>query len=305
MPPQASPHPGTVAVLARGLRVHQWAKNLLIAVPLVTAHRWDEPDLILSTLLAMAAFSLLASGTYLINDLLDLEVDRAHPTKRNRPLAAGHLSPGAGRVLAALLILGGGALALPLGTGFQAMLLGYLVTTLAYSLRLKRVPMLDVVVLAGLYSARILAGHAAVGIPHSEWLLAFATFLFLSLALVKRYAELRLMRDREQAGAAGRGYVVEDLPLLGQLGTAAGFLAVLVFALYINSGQVRVLYRYPEALWPVIPLLLYWVARVWREAHHGRMNADPVLYALTDRTSYAVGVLFVICVATATGLPPG
>lgn len=281
----------------RALRLHQWAKNLLIFVPLLTAHLAFDIDAVGHALLAFLAFGLCASSVYLLNDLLDLPSDRLHPRKRHRPFAAGRLSLLAGIALAPLLLAGAFALAALLPGRFMIALAAYYLLTLAYSFKLKRVELLDVVVLASLYTSRIVAGTFAMTLPLSFWLLAFSMFLFLSLALVKRYTELAIMRDSGLESAAGRGYRVDDLPLLGGLGGAAGYLSVLVLALYINSHESAALYGQPKLLWLLCPLLLYWISRAWLLTHRGRMHDDPLLFAIRDPISLLVLGLGLLTVA--------
>lgn len=288
----------------RTLRVHQWSKNALLLVPLVTSHRIWPLEWLPVGLLAFFAFSLCASGTYVVNDLLDLSADRAHPAKRHRPIAAGRVSPQTAGALGAAALVAAAALAWPLGGRFLAVLGFYLVLTLSYSLWLKRVAVLDVVILATLYTVRVIAGLVIFHIDFSQWLLSFIVFLFLGLALLKRYTELLMLRGQRPAGLAmsRRGYDERDVPLVGQLGTSSAFVAVLVFALYINSEQVRHLYRHPDLLWLVLPVLLYWLGRMWHIAHHGQMDADPVLFALRDAVSYGVGVVILVIVTVASGV---
>lgn len=276
--------------LTKALRVDQWVKNVLLFVPLLTSHRLIEGRLVLSSLLAFLAFSFCASGTYIVNDLLDLESDRHHPSKRLRPFAAGGLPISTG-VLLALLFLGAGfaIAAVLLPAPFSAALGLYVVITSAYSFYLKRIVAVDVLVLAGLYTLRVLAGGEAVNIPISQWLLAFSLFLFLSLAFVKRYAELSNAHARREALAKGRGYLVQDKELVRSLGPTSGYLSVLVLALYISSREVTALYRHPQVLWLACPLLLYWITRVWLLAHRGEIDEDPVVFTLRDTVSYAVG----------------
>ncbi|HYE94927.1 MAG TPA: UbiA family prenyltransferase [Rubricoccaceae bacterium] len=293
------PKVGMARALVKALRPYQWAKNGLIFLPVALAHRLTEPALLLDAMLAFAALSLCASGTYVVNDLLDREQDRLHPIKRRRPFASGALSPRAGVVLVPLLIGGAFLVATALPLVFTAALVLYLVTTLAYSLLLKRVAALDVVVLGGLYALRVMAGAAATGVPVSEWLLAFSLFFFLCLALLKRYAELRLLETELDARRNGRGYTVEDVAMLRGLGPACGFLAVLVLALYTTSPEVASLYTTPILLWLVTPLLLYWVMHLWLTAHRRAMPDDPVLFALKDPVSWAVFVFAAAVVAAA------
>lgn len=290
---------GGVKTWIKALRVYQWLKNLLVLVPLLTAHQFLEIDAIIQAAVAFLAFGLCASGVYVLNDLLDLTPDRMHQRKRLRPFAAGNLPILHGLVAAPLLTLGGFALALACSWKFALVLVGYYVMTLSYSLRLKRIVMIDVVLLAALYTVRIIGGTVAIDAQMSFWLLAFSMFLFLSLALVKRYAELESALSSGKATAIGRGYSVNDLPLIQSLGTSAGYLAVLVFALYINSPVSIQLYRRPELLWLLCPILLYWVSRMWVVAHRGGMHDDPIVFAATDRASQVVGALGVLALLIA------
>lgn len=275
----------------KALRVYQWLKNLLVFVPLLTAHQFFNAEAIGQTLLAFLAFGLCASGVYVLNDLLDLTPDRLHERKRKRPFASGRLPIVQGLLVAPMLALAGFTLALACRWEFAAVLVGYYVMTLSYSLKLKRVVMIDVVLLAALYTVRIIGGSVAIGAELSFWLLAFSMFVFLSLALVKRYAELESALSSGKGTAIGRGYHVSDLPLIQSLGTSAGYIAVAVFALYINSPASLELYGHPKLLWLLCPILLYWVSRVWVVAHRGDMHDDPIVFAATDRASQAVGVL--------------
>ncbi|MCB1825973.1 MAG: UbiA family prenyltransferase [Candidatus Competibacteraceae bacterium] len=270
----------------KALRVHQWLKNVLVFVPLLAAHRIDEVALLFQAVLAYVAFGLCASSVYLLNDLLDLPADRQHPRKRLRPFAAGQLPVLAGAWLVpALLVLAFLLAGITLPPLFSSVLLGYYALALTYSLYFKQIVMLDAVVLAALYTLRIIAGATATGIVPTFWLLAFSMFIFLSLALVKRHAELLALREMRHGMAWGRGYQVDDLQLLQTLGGASGYLSVLVLALYINSSTSQVLYRHPEAIWLLCPLLLYWISRVWLKTHRGEMHDDPVIFAVQDRVS--------------------
>jgi len=290
---------GHLRTWIRALRLHQWLKNLLVFLPLLTAHLVLQPDALLRSALAFFSFCLCASGVYLLNDLLDLDADRRHPRKRLRPFAAGTLPITSGLFAAPLLTLAALALALSISNLFALVLAGYYVLTLAYSFALKRVAMLDTVVLAALYTIRIIGGTAALRIGVSFWLLAFSMFLFLSLAMIKRYTELRGLLMAGDSRSAGRGYAVDDLPLVQTLGATSGYLAVLVLALYINSTASELLYRHPPVLWLLCPLLLYWISRAWLIAHRGDMHDDPVVFALSDRTSRLLLAIAVVIVAGA------
>ena len=286
--------------LLRALRPHQWLKNLLIFVPIFTSHRL-ETDILLEGFIAFVAFSLCASAGYLFNDLLDLPEDRAHPRKRHRSIAAGNLPVPLALTALPILLLLSVALALELPATFLMILLVYLIATVAYSLRIKRIPMLDVLFLAMLYTLRIIAGTVATGVDYSAWLLAFSMFLFLSLALLKRTSELLLMRREEKESAAGRGYVCEDSVLLSQFGTASGYLSVFVFALYVSSEHVTALYGHPDLLWLICPVLLYFISRMWFITHHGRMHDDPILFAIRDPVSLVLGACTVAIAILAIG----
>lgn len=283
-----APRGGLLKPLVAALRPHQWAKNLLLLLPLFLAHQWTDLGKWALALLGMAAFSAAASSSYVINDLLDIESDRRHPTKRRRPFAAGELSVPAGLGLSVGCATAAGVLSLGLAAAFTSWLAIYLATTTAYSAWLKKKIVIDVIVLAGLYALRIAAGAAAVSVPVSPWLLAFAMFFFLSLAIGKRYIELRRSADTSDQVLPGRGYCADDAPLLAQIGATSGYLAVLVFCLYIESSAVARLYRHGEWLWLACPLLLYWITRFWLLARRREVQYDPVAFALRDRTSLAV-----------------
>ena len=280
----------------RALRPHQWAKNALILIPILAAHQATDLPLLGTALLALVAFCLCASSVYVLNDLLDLEADRAHPRKSKRPFAAGDLSILTGLALAPALLLIAALLAALLPAKFQLVFASYYGLTLGYSFFLKGCVLVDALALAGLYTLRIIAGAAAVSVPLSFWLLLFSVFLFLSLAFVKRFAELDGLRRQQRLRAAGRGYHVEDLPMLQSLGSASGYLSVLVLALYINSPEIQALYSRPKAIWLLCVLMLYWVSRMWMQASRGLMHDDPVVFALKDRVSVGIGVLAAITV---------
>jgi 4-hydroxybenzoate polyprenyltransferase/phosphoserine phosphatase len=276
----------------RVMRPHQWIKNLLVFVPLIAAHKVTELPLLGQVVAAFVAFSLCASAVYVLNDLLDVQNDRRHPRKRYRPFAAAALPVPFGFVMAALLLTLSFAIAWATQPSlFLALLGGYLALTTAYSFVLKTAPVLDVVVLASLYALRLLAGGVAVSIVLSEWLLLFALFLFLSLALVKRYTELKAMTTLDDRPLAGRGYQAEDASLLQAAGICSGFIAVLVLALYINSRDVTVLYTHPRVLWGLCIVLLFWITRMWFRAHRGSMDDDPIVGAVRDPTSYAAAAV--------------
>lgn len=297
----------------KAIRVHQWAKNLLVFLPLLLAHV-RNPGLVVAAVIAFFSFSLCASATYIVNDLLDLDADRQHPRKRRRPFASGDLSvfSGIAVVLIFLAVSAALALAIPstiarispdlaLARPYQFLfwLAVYAVTTLAYSLYLKRVVMVDVIVLSGLYTIRILAGAAATGVIVSTWLASFAIFFFLSLAFVKRFAELEGLRERGGAIASGRGYHIADIEQLRTFGSASGYVSVAVLTLYISNLDAAALYTHTHRLWLLVPVLLLWISRLWLEASRGQLNEDPVVYAVTDRRSLLLGIVVVAIVLSA------
>ena len=291
-----------LSVWLKALRVHQWLKNLLLFVPLLAAHQFGNFQSLTTLTLAFISFSLCASSVYIINDLLDLESDRRHPRKENRPFASVKLPISLGVAVVPLLIGSSVTLGAIVGEAFLVILLLYLVVTAAYSLALKRVVLLDCLTLATLYTVRIIAGAAAVSVALSFWLLAFSVFIFLSLAFVKRYAELKVQIQEGKSSAHGRGYIVSDAPLLQTLGVSSGYISALVIALYVQSEDIISLYAQPLAIWLVLPILLFWVSWVWLKAERGEMHDDPIVFAAKDRASLAVvALIIVVFVYAATG----
>jgi 4-hydroxybenzoate polyprenyltransferase len=298
-PPEAdrSPAAGSFSALVRLLRPRHWVKNLLLVAPILLAHEFTDTRRLLPLLLGIISFSLIASLVYVVNDLVDIESDRHHPQKRFRPLAAGDLSRTSGVLVALVLAAGGIAAALAVSTNFLVITAVYLATTTLYSIWLKRVVIADVLMLASFYTLRILAGGIAASLeePVSPWLLAFAMFLFTSLAFSKRHAELtRLANEQPEStdrSAAGRGYRVRDLGIIEVLGPTSGYLSVLVFTLYINREGIDQLYTYTWPLWTITLLLMYWISRLWLLARRGELKEDPVVFAVTDPVSLLVGLL--------------
>jgi 4-hydroxybenzoate polyprenyltransferase/phosphoserine phosphatase len=287
-------------LVGRAMRLHQWAKNVLIFVPVLAAHRTDAATLWKAGC-AFFAFSLCASAVYLLNDLVDLPHDRAHASKRRRPFASGALNLVMAPPLTAGLLFATLLLGLLLPAKFLAMVGVYFICTLTYSFLLKRQMVWDVVTLAGLYTIRVFAGGAATGIRVSPWLLAFAMFLFFCLAIVKRLTELtQFVRGGGGTKLKGRGYAPDDADMLRSMAASSGYMAVLVMALYVNGGDVLPLYRHPSALWALCPILLFWISRVLMLANRGLMNDDPVIFALRDRVSLLSGALGLAAILVAT-----
>jgi 4-hydroxybenzoate polyprenyltransferase/phosphoserine phosphatase len=281
------------------LRVHQWAKNALVFVPIFAAHRFDFGSMA-QAVTAAIAFSLAASTIYILNDLVDLDADRGHRSKRLRPLAAGVVSVWQAMIVAPVLLVAALAIGLLVSTTFVAVLLGYLALTTAYTFYLKRKMMVDVVTLASLYTLRVIGGAVAIGAVPSEWILAFSMFIFTSMALIKRYVELAAKVDGGLADPTNRNYRKSDLQVLGALAAASGFNAVTVFALYISSDTVHGLYRHPSALWLICPILLYWVGRALMMAERRLMDDDPIVFALKDWNSLlSFALIGVIMIAAA------
>jgi 4-hydroxybenzoate polyprenyltransferase len=274
----------------KAIRIHQWAKNALIFLPLLLAHR-IQSSVVLAAVLAFVCFSLCASATYIVNDLLDIEADRQHPRKRKRTFASGDLSVAAGIAISAVFLaasFAGAVLFLP--HTFLSWLILYLVTTLAYSLALKRIVILDVVVLSALYTLRMLAGAAATATFISPWLAAFAIFIFLSLAMVKRFSELQNVRSAGAQLSNGRGYLLNDIEQIRSFGTSSAFASVVVLSVYIGQPDVLSLYHHHVRMWLMPPLLILWLCRVWLLASRGELDEDPVVFALTDPMSILMGV---------------
>ena len=282
--------------LLRLARPHQWVKNLLVLVALVTSHRWGDPAALAAVLRVLAAFCLVASAVYAVNDVLDRAADAAHPGKRHRPVASGAVSPVTALGFAAVLAIAGFVLAWPSGQAAVGALAAYAAISMAYCTLLKRLLWVDVVALAALYVLRVVAGAWAIPVEPSPWLLAFAGFVFASLASLKRYADLRAF---DGDALPGRAYCRDDAAVVLAVGGAAGGVAVLVLALYANSPDVRALYEHPQWIWLLCPLLLYWLARMWTLAHRAAVDADPIVFALRDPASWAVAAGFVAAVALA------
>ena len=288
--------PPMAVALFKAMRPHQWMKNLLVFVPLLASHQYMNAVSLMQALLAFVVFGLTASSVYLLNDLVDVADDRHHARKRNRPLAAGDLSLLHGWIAWPVLLVLAFTLAGMVGGflwRFTASMGIYFVLTVAYSLRLKQIPVVDVLTLAMLYTLRIIAGASAISVPLSFWLLSFSMFIFLSLAFIKRYSELRAARDAGKDGILrGRGYDPQDFELVASLGGSAGYTAVLVLALYIQDSNTASLYATPSLIWLACPLLLFWISRAWLIAHRGNMHDDPIVFALKDRVSWIVVALF-------------
>ncbi len=288
--------PFRIVYIVKALRIHQWLKNLLIFAPILAAHQLTNVELFMKSLVGAFSFCLCASSIYILNDFFDLQFDREHEKKRHRPLASGNLSPFVGLFFVPILLLLSFSTSIFLLPFEFSFILGtYFLVSIVYSLYLKSYLLIDVITLAALYTARIIAGSAATFIMPSFWMLAFSMFLFLSLALVKRYTELYRIASRGNSTSRGRGYVIKDLESLMSLGTSSGYIAVLVLALYINSLEVKERYSYPEGIWLLCPLLLYWTSRLWVRTGRGSVNDDPVVFAMQDRASrWTLGIALLI-----------
>ncbi|MFD0464508.1 UbiA family prenyltransferase [Microvirga aerilata] len=269
---------------AKMMRVHQYAKNALIFLPILAAHLFTV-EAFAQALLAFVAFSLCASSIYILNDLVDLQDDRGHRSKCKRPLPSGAIPLMHGVIAIPILFLGALAVGAAVSLPFLGVLLGYFALTTAYSFALKRMMVVDVITLAGLYSVRVIGGAVATSIIVSEWLIAFCMMIFMSLALIKRYVELAARRDANLPDPTSRDYKNSDLDIVAALAAAAGFNAVTIFALYISSDTVNQLYSHPQILWLVGPLLMFWIARALMLAGRRLMDDDPVVFALKDRVS--------------------
>ena len=292
--------PNKLRAAVKELRPHQWAKNVLLFVPLYFAHQYTNLELVFAAVMAFFSFSFAASSIYVLNDLVDLPADRLHRSKRNRPLAAGELSVADGILLSTMALAVSITLAiLFLSTNFLWVVLGYVALTTAYSFYLKQQMIVDVLTLASLFTYRVMAGGVAVNVPLSEWLLAFSIFFFTSLAFVKRYSELIQTKADGRISIKGRNYVPADIPIIVAAGLASGFLAVLVFALYINTPAITGYYPRFQVLWGICLVLVYWIMRIWFLAARDQMHDDPVLFAVKDRISIFAGALVVACLFAA------
>lgn len=295
--------PGSLRTVLKAIRTHQWAKNTLTFLPLLLAHRFADADALLRVGAGFFAFSLTASSIYLVNDVLDVEADRQHRRKQTRPIASGALGVIQALTIAVVMLVVGITIGSVIGAEFLLVLCGYAAISVAYSLRLKRLVVLDVFVLATLYTMRVLAGGAAAQVPISPWFFAFTVFFFLSLALLKRHTELaETGLDSVGSLIPGRGYQAGDLNMVRSAGVSAGYLAVVVLTLYLASPDVVALYKHPTRLFPTGMLLLYWVTRMWLLAGRGQVHDDPVVFALKDRASYLIGIMIIACLASAVVL---
>lgn len=285
--------------LLRGMRPHQWSKNLLLFVSMLVAQTYTDATLLFATTIAFVSFCLCSSAVYLINDLLDLESDRQHSEKYARPFANGQAPVIMGVLAVPVLLAVSVLLASWAGAAFLGVLAIYFAITLAYSLYLKRVVLLDVLVLAMLYTLRLIAGASVADAMPSVWLVSFSMFIFTSLAMAKRYAELKTLEIEFGAWVGGRGYHTSDLSIIAQLGAASGYISVMVLALYIDSQDVMTTYLNQRMMWLLCPLLMYWIGRIWLVASRGELHQDPVIFATRDRTSYLVFLLGLLAIMAA------
>ena len=274
------------------MRPHQWVKNILIFAPLFLSFQFLNFISLLEAVMAFLAFSLTASGLYIVNDLQDIEADRAHPTKRNRPFASGRLSKNWGISQAVIVLVIAFSIAAYLNPKFLVVQIIYAIISASYSFKLKQVVLLDVSLLAVLYTLRIIAGTFAVSVDLSYWLIVFSIFIFTSLAMVKRVSELYNLKLQGKEEVGGRGYTIYDHEIMSAMGAASGFVSVLVLALYIHDPLTAERYNNPQWLWIIVPSILYWIGRVWILAHRGQMNEDPVVFAVRDKVSYFI-LLFI------------
>lgn len=291
-----------LANIGREIRSHQWSKNLLVFLPLLMAHKLNDVAAWWRAACGFAAFSMLASAVYVVNDLVDMHADRRHPEKRTRPFASGDLSIPSGVALELLLLAASAGFLWLCGSMQLGLILaGYAALATAYSLWLKHELLLDVTVLSGLYTSRVLAGGAAAQVPISTWLLGFCIFLFLSLALVKRVSEIQRHVRAGTGEPQVRGYLLDDLQTITTIGVASGCTAALVIVLYMNGQEVRMLYRHPDFLWTISPVFLYWMNQLWVKARRGEVQEDPILYCVRDTTTYLVGAAILMILFAASG----
>ncbi len=300
---QGSRNVSSVRNWFRALRIHQWVKNFLVFVPAIAAQRIFEPSVAFDLLIAFVVLGILASAVYLINDIVDIQNDRSHTTKKLRPIANGDISIASAILAAITLVLAAGLFSTALPWGFSASLLGYFLLTTLYSLRLKQVLVVDVLALSALYSLRLVAGGLAVSIPVSSWLLAVSFFVFLSLALVKRSGELSQSSKVSGVLSRGRSYRIQDLQVVNSLGISSGLISAVVFALYLDSQTANNLYESHNVLWAALPILVFWISWIWIQTGRGEVNEDPIAFALKDRASLISGALvFLVFLVAQSGL---
>ena len=276
------------------IRTYQWVKNFLIFLPLILAHKFLDVNLLLKALVAFFSFSFLASSVYIINDIMDVESDRIHPSKKNRPIASGAVKISSALKVVFILMPLSFIISIFLGKEFLFVLLTYFITTSCYSFYLKKIMLVDILILSLLYTVRIFAGGVSLNIYLSPWLFMFSMFFFFSLACAKRYSELYAVRNNLQDEIKGRGYQAQDLEQIQIFGSSSGYIAILIFALYIQSEISMKLYKTPSFFWALCPIMLYWISRVWLLSHRGQMTQDPIIFALKDKVSYVVLILSII-----------
>ena len=280
-----------ISLLKQQLRVHQWSKNLLLFLPALANHQIMDSRVLINAVIGFISFSMLASSIYIINDIVDIDHDRKHPIKKNRPIAAGELSIFSAYAILLVCIMGGGVAAIYLGNTFFLVAVGYIVLNFLYSFYLKKVIVLDVILLMSFYTTRLIAGHIPDAIPFSPWLLSFSIFLFFSLGLLKRYVETIVFRENNSTLLSGRGYSINDDHMLMSLGVGSGLISVLILVLYSANDQGMRLYASPMVLVGLSPVMLYWISRMWLLAARGVIESDPVFFAVKDKVSYAVAIM--------------
>lgn len=279
------------------IRLYQWIKNILIFVPFLLAHKLISLPNLNNLLLGFVSFGLLASFVYVLNDLLDIEADRHHPTKKNRPIASGRITIVEGFMMIPFLFVSSFVISiLYLPFTFTLILILYLVSNILYSFYLKKVMIMDIIMLSGLFTVRLIAGSVLANISFSAWLVEFSIFFFFSLATIKRYSELLALKDTNKTSIKRRGYKVSDIDMIRNFGIISGYLSVLIIALYVNSNEVIRLYSRPELLWIISPILLLWISRIWLIAHRGELNEDPIVFTVKDPVSWVIGIISVIII---------
>ena len=282
--------------LLNALRVHHWIKNFLLFIPLLTAHKYYDLDLVLILCLAFLSFSLCASSIYIFNDILDIDNDRLHPNKKNRPFASNKISIRTGTIIASFTVLIGLILSMIISKLFAICLLGYLILSMAYSLFLKSIKYLDCVILVTLYILRIYSGGIVVNIIPSFWLILFSILIFMSLAFAKRYIELNVhYSGKENLKISGRNYSIKDLRKLYFAGITSGYISVLILAIYLGSETVVRLYQSPIFIWIAVPLLLIWISLVWKKSKDKEINDDPIMFSIKNKWSIIIIFLIFLC----------
>jgi len=283
-----------LAIIAKQLRIHQWSKNILVFVPAIAGHSLFEEGIFFEIFLAFCTFCLISSGIYIINDIHDIDSDRKHPINKDRPITSGQLPVNLALFISMIMFIIGAMLTLGLGFLFSIVISSYILLNIIYTCYIKQVIILDLILLMTFYTIRLLAGYVSLAVLPSPWLLSFSIFLFFSLGLLKRYIEIILLQEKNVVTISGRGYSLKDSNILMTMGVSSSIIAGLVLLLYTGSENVTVLYNRPIILIALVPIYLYWITWMWLMAERGKMESDPVIFAVKNKSTYIVLACLII-----------